>query len=291
MAAMLLRSMLSVALVAGALADLSTSAAQAQTSGGYGPLQISWEVRNRFRLFREERDFLLHAESGARPQRAGFGAGAGDPERRPRLGAQHREPALHRSRRPRQRALHPRQRQGELSDADRSSGHGPAHRPGSGRRHLRLDVRRWRRPANVHLRLRRAGQSPRPLRPHHGRHRRCVERLGGQQRVFTEIAVRDIFIAGLGDSVASGEGNPDRPVALSDEGFCFRSYLGNGSRAVLPAEPRRLQGRPRLRGARSRWRSGSARARSGSIRPATARSTATRPAPRWRSRCDIRTSR
>src|SRR5260370_32398783 len=27
------------------------------------PMQISWEVRNRFRLFREERDFLLHADS------------------------------------------------------------------------------------------------------------------------------------------------------------------------------------------------------------------------------------
>ena len=64
MAGMLLRSMLSVALVAGALVGMSTSAAQAQTAGGYGPLQISWEVRNRFRLFREERDFLLHAESG-----------------------------------------------------------------------------------------------------------------------------------------------------------------------------------------------------------------------------------
>ena len=48
----------------------------------------------------------------------------------------------------------------------------------------------------------------------------------GSQRVSTEIAVRDIFIAGLGDSVASGEGNPDRAVALSNEGFCFRSYLG-----------------------------------------------------------------
>src|SRR6185369_13875738 len=45
-------------------------------------------------------------------------------------------------------------------------------------------------------------------------------------RVTTEVAVRDIFIAGLGDSIASGEGNPDRPVALSDDGFCFRSYLG-----------------------------------------------------------------
>ena len=71
----------------------------------------------------------------------------------------------------------------------------------------------------------------------------------GNQRVATEIAVRDIFIAGLGDSIASGEGNPDRPIALSDEGFCFRYYLSTRDRAVLPAEPRRLQGRPRLRGA------------------------------------------
>jgi hypothetical protein len=33
--------MLSVALVAGALAGISTSTAQAQTAGGYGPLRIS----------------------------------------------------------------------------------------------------------------------------------------------------------------------------------------------------------------------------------------------------------
>ncbi|MGH6715501.1 MAG: hypothetical protein ACREDC_04835, partial [Bradyrhizobium sp.] len=49
------------------------------------------------------------------------------------------------------------------------------------------------------------------------------------QRISTIIRVRDILIAGLGDSIASGEGNPDRPVALSDEGFCFRSYLGTAS--------------------------------------------------------------
>ena len=52
-----------------------------------------------------------------------------------------------------------------------------------------------------------------------------VSSAEGTQRVATEIAVRDIFIAGLGDSIASGEGNPDRPIALSDEGFCFRYYL------------------------------------------------------------------
>ena len=44
--------------------------------------------------------------------------------------------------------------------------------------------------------------------------------------VSTEIQVRDLLIAGLGDSVAAGEGNPDRPIALADEGFCFRRFLG-----------------------------------------------------------------
>ena len=44
--------------------------------------------------------------------------------------------------------------------------------------------------------------------------------------VSTEMQVRDLLIAGLGDSVAAGEGNPDRPIALADEGFCFRRFLG-----------------------------------------------------------------
>ena len=42
--------------------------------------------------------------------------------------------------------------------------------------------------------------------------------------------MRDVFIAGLGDSIAAGEGNPDRPVRLADTGFCFRRFLG-GSRS------------------------------------------------------------
>ena len=49
---------------------------------------------------------------------------------------------------------------------------------------------------------------------------------GTAQRVVGEIQVRDVLIAGLGDSIAAGEGNPDRPVRLSDEGFCFRRFLG-----------------------------------------------------------------
>ena len=36
-----------------------------------------------------------------------------------------------------------------------------------------------------------------------------------------DIAVRDVLIVGMGDSVASGEGNPHVPVALADSGFCY----------------------------------------------------------------------
>lgn len=46
------------------------------------------------------------------------------------------------------------------------------------------------------------------------------------RRAVTEILVRDFLIAGLGDSIAAGEGNPDRPVALADSGFCFRRFGG-----------------------------------------------------------------
>ena len=49
---------------------------------------------------------------------------------------------------------------------------------------------------------------------------------GTAQRVVTDLAVRDVLIAGLGDSIAAGEGNPDRPVRLADTGFCFRRFLG-----------------------------------------------------------------
>ena len=47
-------------LLGSALATVSAPAARAQDN----QLSISWEVRNRFRLFREERDFRLHVESG-----------------------------------------------------------------------------------------------------------------------------------------------------------------------------------------------------------------------------------
>jgi hypothetical protein len=38
----------------------------------------------------------------------------------------------------------------------------------------------------------------------------------GRERARTRIKVRDLFIVGMGDSYASGDGNPDRPVRFDD---------------------------------------------------------------------------
>ena len=146
---------------------------QDQTAGG---MEISWEVRNRFRLFREERDFQIHVATEGNRSTSRRRTGAGAAKRRPRLGPQHREPPLHRPRRPRQRALHPRQRPGKLSDADGAFRHRSPDRRGPGRRRLRLVVRRRRWCPRPDAGLRRADRFPRPLRPRHHRHRRCVER-------------------------------------------------------------------------------------------------------------------
>jgi hypothetical protein len=53
---------------------------------------------------------------------------------------------------------------------------------------------------------------------------------GASDRAATDIVVRDVLIAGLGDSIGSGDGNPDRAVALTDEGFCFRRFLAGAGR-------------------------------------------------------------
>jgi hypothetical protein len=55
---------------------------------------------------------------------------------------------------------------------------------------------------------------------------------GTAQRVVAEIGVRDVLIAGLGDSIAAGEGDPDRAVQL-EGGFCFRRFL-DGSQYFRP---------------------------------------------------------
>lgn len=52
---------------------------------------------------------------------------------------------------------------------------------------------------------------------------------GTARRVIADILVKDVLIAGMGDSIAAGEGNPDRPVALDDGGFCFRRFLAGST--------------------------------------------------------------
>jgi hypothetical protein len=50
---------------------------------------------------------------------------------------------------------------------------------------------------------------------------------GSMQHLSMDIAVRDVLIAGLGDSIAAGEGNPDIAVQL-EGGFCFNRFGGGG---------------------------------------------------------------
>src|SRR5262249_40961124 len=56
------------------------------------------------------------------------------------------------------------------------------------------------------------------------------------------IQARDVLIIGMGDSIASGEGNPTEPVALSNNGFCFRRpfFIGSGRKQefFLPGRAR-----------------------------------------------------
>jgi lysophospholipase L1-like esterase len=57
---------------------------------------------------------------------------------------------------------------------------------------------------------------------------------GTAQRIVTEIVVRDILIAGLGDSIAAGEGDPDKAVEVEGS-FCFNRFLGGGGQYYRPS--------------------------------------------------------
>jgi hypothetical protein len=206
-------------------AAAQTTPAAAQTSSDT-PMQISWEVRNRFRLFREERDFLLHADS-ARGRSILASEQALDLQSDGRGWARNTVNRLcidlagHVS--------EPCTREGV-----KESYLAPVDHPVTVRLTGQIPVG-----ATCAWSLD-DGEAPRQstfdcaepvnFRARYGRPTiATVDVSSGSeapQHIATEIMVRDIFIAGLGDSIASGEGNPDRPIALSDEGFCFRSYLG-----------------------------------------------------------------
>jgi hypothetical protein len=206
-----------------ALACLTEQAAA--QSAADNPLQITWEVRNRFRLFREERDFLLHVE-------AGRGRSVLATEQALELQSDGRGWARNTVNRLcidlAGRVSEPCTRDGVkesyLTPIDhpivvRLAGPVPVGATcawtfddGDGAQSSTFDCAE---PVNLRVRYGRTTVA-----------NVDVSSSEGSQRISTEIAVRDIFIAGLGDSIASGEGNPDRAIALSDEGFCFRSYLG-----------------------------------------------------------------
>ena len=216
----------------GTLAALPVPKAAAQTSPAAAPaspdaqMQISWEVRNRFRLFREERDFLLQTDSAR--GRSILGA-----EQALELQSDGRGWArntvsrlcIDLSGRVSEPCTRDNVKESYLTPVDhpitvRLTGAIPvgatcawSFDDGEGPQASTFDC-----------------AEPVNLRARYGRRTvATVDVASGPdapQRISTEIMVRDIFIAGLGDSIASGEGNPDRAIALSDEGFCFRSYLG-----------------------------------------------------------------
>nr|WP_249779939.1 hypothetical protein [Bradyrhizobium sediminis] len=192
-------------------------------------MQISWEVRNRFRLFREERDFLLHtdgahgrsilaSEQALELQSDGRGwarntvnrlcidllGRVSEPCTRDNIKESYLTPTEH----PVTLRLTGQVPVGATCAWTLDDGDGP-----------RLSTFDCAEPVNFRARYGRPTVA-------------SVEVSSGPdapQRVATEVMVRDFFIAGLGDSIASGEGNPDRPIALSDEGFCFRFYLSSAS--------------------------------------------------------------
>ena len=223
-----LRCIIACVLLAGALAALPTQWAQAQT-GRDAALQISWEVRNRFRLFREERDFLLHVESardrsilaseqGLELQSDGRGWARNMVNRL----------CIDLSGRVNEPCTRDNVKESYLTPIDhpitvRLTGAVPvgaictwSFDDGDGAQQSTFDCAE-----PVNLRVRYGRQTVATVDVSSG--------AEAPQRISTEIRVRDILIAGLGDSIASGEGNPDRPITLADEGFCFRHYLGSAS--------------------------------------------------------------
>jgi hypothetical protein len=201
--------------------------ALAEVTGGEPP-QIVWEVKSRFRLFRNERDFerqlAAHRGDGelaaeARLARATDGRGWA----RELIG----QLCLDAAGRVLESCMRDGKRENYLAPADHRVGvviaNAPAHAActwvfddgDSPPQKITLacdeEVRLWARygrPTTATVEL--------------------IPYEGAIAEARTEILVRDVLIVGMGDSVASGDGNPDRPIALSDDGFCFRRFLARG---------------------------------------------------------------
>ena len=227
-----LRSMIACALLVAALNALPAQwmtvlfTPAAAQSAPDAAMQISWEVRNRFRLFREERDFLLHTDS-ARGRSILASEQALELQSDGRGWARNtvNRLCIDLLGRVSEPCTRDNVKESYLTPVDhpitvRLTGAVPvgatcawSFDDGDGPQQSTFDCAE---PINLRVRYGRSTVA-------------TVEVSSGPeapQHLSTEIMVRDIFIAGLGDSIASGEGNPDRAIALADEGFCFRYYLG-----------------------------------------------------------------
>jgi hypothetical protein len=251
-----LRSIILGALIAGALGALPAQRAAAQTAPAAtqgapdAPMQISWEVRNRFRLFREERDFLLHTEN-ARGRSILASEQALELQSDGRGWARNtvNRLCIDLAGRVSEPCTRDKVKESYLTPVDhpvtvRVTGEIPvgatcawSFDDGEGPQQSTFDCAE-----PVNLRARYGRPTVATVEVSSG--------LEAPQRVSTEIMVPNIIVRAAPDIKADG------PAKLL-----------------------------------TRCKCGSARARSGSIRPVTARCTAIRPAPRWRSPCNIHTSR
>ncbi|MBO0758081.1 MAG: hypothetical protein J2P54_19720, partial [Bradyrhizobiaceae bacterium] len=229
---------LRVAGVLTALVSLGAASAAAQSSDraaqSSGELHIVWEVKNRFRLFREEKDFQLQVDALA-------GRSILASEQYLALESEGRGWARNAFSR---LCIDPIGRIADQCDRDGTSESYLA--PTDHRIGVRLA---GAVPPNTDCawtfdngqgtpqQINKVCSAQVELRVREGVP--TVARLeatgpgGNPVQLSTEILVRDILIAGMGDSVASGEGNPDRPVALSDDGFCFMQFLAGQSSAYF----------------------------------------------------------
>jgi lysophospholipase L1-like esterase len=208
-----------------ALLTFAADPAVAQV-GFASDLTVSWEVKNRFRLFRYESDFLKHVDADrgdgtlAAEQRLAR-ATEGQGWARTLLNGLCVDPSG--------KVLEVCERDGEkeiyLAPTDHKVGVLVPNAPAGASCAWTFDngedpPQAVTVPCDEEVRL----------RVRYGRPTLATADIplpdGTIKRATAEILVRDVVIAGLGDSIASGEGNPDRPIALSDEGFCFRRFLG-----------------------------------------------------------------
>src|SRR5262245_30786602 len=202
--------------------------ANAQAAGTGDDLRITWEVKNRFRLFREERDFLRHVaalQGGSVLQAEQTLANATDGRGWARDTVVRLCVDLAGS--IQDACLRDGVRENYLTPADHRVGVRLTGSVAPGTTcmwtfdNAKGDVQTFRGGAGEEARLRARYGTPTIA---------TVDVTGADgttRRATAELLVRDLLIAGLGDSIAAGEGNPDRPVSLSDDGFCFRQFVAN----------------------------------------------------------------